>query len=156
LITQERLKEMFIFHDDGTLSYKKNGKKVNSKPSKFCGYIFVNIDRKPVRVHRLVFLYHHGYLPECIDHINGIRHDNRIENLREATKEENCLNSKIPKNNKSGYKNVSWSNVMNKWMVQMTVNKKYTNFGYYEDIEFADLVAQEARSLYHGAYARHS
>jgi len=156
LITQERIKEIFTYHEDGTLSYNKNSKKVTSMPSKSCGYIFVNIDRKPKRIHRLIFLYHHGYLPECIDHINGIRHDNRIENLRAVTKEQNCLNRAKSRNNKSGFKNVSWSKPMNKWAVQMTVNKKYQNIGYYEDVEFADLVAQEARNLYHGAYARHS
>jgi hypothetical protein len=146
---------MFTYHEDGSLSYNKNKKKVISKPSSYNGYCYVNIDRKPIKFHRIVFLYCHGYLPEVIDHINGIRHDNRVENLRLANKEENCLNSKMPKNNSSGFKNVSWSKVANKWTVQMTVNKKYTNFGYYKDIELADLVAQEARSLYHGAFARH-
>ena len=156
MITQERLKEMFTYHEDGTLSYNKNGKKVVCTSKSDSGYTFVSIDRKPRRLHRMIFLYHHGYLPEVIDHINGIRHDNRVENLRPANKEQNCLNRTKSKNNTSGFKNVSWSNIASKWMVQMTVNKKYTNFGYYEDIELADLVAQEARNLYHGAFARHS
>jgi hypothetical protein len=155
LITQERIKEMFTYHEDGTLSYNKNGKKVVYTLKSDSGYAFVSIDRKPRRLHRIIFLYHHGYFPECVDHINGIRHDNRIENLRAASKEQNCLNRARSKNNSSGFKNVSWSKPMNKWMVQMTVNKKYQNIGYYEDVEFADLVAQEARNLYHGAYARH-
>ena len=156
MITQELLKQMFTYHQDGTLFYNKNGKKVIANPSKYNNYTYVNIDRKPVKFHRIVYLYCHGYLPDCIDHINGIRHDNRIENLRPSTKQENCLNRTKSKNNTSGFKNVSWSKVGKKWTVQLKANNKYTNFGYYEDIELADLVAQEARNLYHGAFARHS
>ena len=69
-------------------------------------------------------MYHHGYFPEAVDHIDGDRFNNKIENLREATHVENHYNRKVQKNNKSGSKNVCWHKLINKWSVDLTVNKK--------------------------------
>lgn len=72
------------------------------------GYRRITVARKEYRTHRLIFLMHHGYMPEIVDHINGVRDDNRIENLRAATINENCYNCKLSKSNKSGVKGVYW------------------------------------------------
>ena len=72
------------------------------------GYLKVRLGDKVYYAHRLVYYMHHGWMPEQIDHINGNRSDNRIDNLRAATKSQNALNSRMPKNNTSGVKNVSW------------------------------------------------
>lgn len=58
------------------------------------GYIKIGINKKYYREHRLVWLYHKGWMPESLDHKNGIRSDNRIANLRPATAMENCWNSR--------------------------------------------------------------
>ena len=156
MFTQEFVRKRFTYHADGTLSYNKNGKKVIANPTKTSKHLSVNINRKPVRFHRIVFLWNHGYLPEYLDHINGNPSDNRIENLRPASKHQNNLNKGKSPFNKSGCKNVSWNKVSKKWVVVMSVHRKYTYIGSFKDLEFADLVATEARNLYHGAYARHS
>ena len=70
------------------------------------GYVRVSIHNKNYRVHRLIYMMFYGYMPKRIDHVNGVVNDNRIENLRKATKEQNGWNRGIQKNNKSGIKNL--------------------------------------------------
>lgn len=120
------------------------------------GYKVVGFNYELYLVHRVVFFMHHGYLPEFVDHINGIRDDNRIENLRAATKFENAVNCKTPSHNTTGYKNVSFDNTRNKYVVRIHTGDKYKHIGRFDDLELANLVAQEARSLYHGEFARHA
>jgi len=66
----------------------------------------------------LIFLYHHGYLPKFVDHIDGNKKNNRIENLREATKSQNAMNQKVSTRNTSGIKGVMWHKRDKKWFVQ--------------------------------------
>ena len=117
------------------------------------GYIHVKIKAKAHKAHRLVFLYHHGYLPDFVDHIDGDKTNNKIENLRAATKEENCRNQKIRSTNKSGYKGVKWVEHCKKWQVEVCKNYKQLRFGMYEDLELAGLVAIEATELIHGRFS---
>jgi hypothetical protein len=132
---------------------KLNGNKAGRPGAK--GYIQIGVAGKNHYAHRLIFALHNGYTPKCVDHINGIVDDNRIENLRDATLSQNLYNAKTPKNNKSGIKGVHWSVAAKKWQVQISVNKKAAYFGCYEDLELAELVAIEARTKYHGVYAKH-
>ena len=104
--------------------------------------------------HRLVYLWHFGYVPKEIDHINGDKRDNRIENLREANRSQNMRNVKLKRNNTSGAKGVCWSKEKNKWVVRVSVNKKTIHCGYYEDFELAALVSAEAIDKYHGYFKR--
>lgn len=154
-LTQERLKQLFEYQDDGTFVRLKNGKPVICNPTRHHRYLRVSVDGKPVALHRCVFLYHHSYLPEAIDHADGDRMNNRIENLREATQQQNCLNRVKHSNGKNAYKNVYLDKRFNKWLVQVNVNGKRKFFGSYDDIELADLVATEARNTYHGNFVNH-
>lgn len=158
-LTQEYLQSIFDYKD-GELYWKKKtskesnisiGDKAGSKNNH--GYIQVYIKNKLYKVHRVIFLMHHGYLPTYIDHINCIKNDNRIENLRPATKSQNAINTKTRKNNTSNAKNVYWHKASKKWFVQLTVNGKQKSFGYYHDFELAELVAIEARDKYHGKFS---
>ena len=144
-------------YQDGNL-VRKTGRvneigQIAGSVHKASGYIHVKINTKAHKAHRLVFLYHYGYLPECVDHIDGDKANNRIENLRAATKEENCRNQKIRSTNKSGCKGVKWVKCKNKWQVEVCRNYKQINFGYYEDLELASLVAIEATELIHGRFS---
>ena len=120
------------------------------------GYIDIKINGKIYLAHRLIFLYHHGYLPKYIDHIDGNQLNNKVENLREATQQENCKNSKISKANTSGVKNVSFNKKSKKWQVSLSIDKKLKHIGFYDDLELAEFVAIEARNKYYKEFARHS
>jgi hypothetical protein len=158
-ITKEILNFLFDYKN-GELYWKfslssKSPKGTIAGTIKHDKYRRIGLNKKPYLAHRLIFMMHHGYLPEIVDHIDGNRLNNRIENLREATQSQNCQNQKIPTNNTSGYKNVRWNARKKKWFVNIRVNKKDIHIGYFADIELADLVAQEARNKYHGKFARH-
>jgi len=153
-ITQERVRELFDYCGDGTIIRKSTGKTV------VCNfgtrrYLRVFVDGKSVSLHRLIYLYHYGVLPDVIDHADNDRGNNRIENLRAVTQYQNCLNRKKRVNTKSSYKNVYWNQTAKKWVVQVNVYGKRKYFGSFDDVEFADLVAVEARNKFHGEYARH-
>ena len=119
------------------------------------GYLCVGINYKSYRAHRLVFLMHKGYLPKTIDHINGDRLDNRIENLRAATVGQNQHNRKTNANNTSGYKGVSWNKGCNKWLSQIKLEGKRIHLGYFDNVEEAAEVMRKAREELHGDFAHH-
>lgn len=146
----------------------KNGELYNKKPRQRVtvgqklgyvnnsdGYIKLGFKGKYYLAHRLVFMMHHGYMPNHIDHIDNNPANNRIENLREVTNTQNCQNSKKRTTNTSGYKNVNWRKDRSKWRVDIRINGKNVYFGSYDDLELADFVAQEARDKYFGKFARH-
>ena len=94
------------------------------------GYVSITLNGRSYRADRLAWLYVHGHMPKNqIDHINGIRSDNRIINLRDVTGAENCKNSKIASNNTSGFKGVEWIPSRNKWRALITSKGKKINVG---------------------------
>lgn len=158
-LTQEQLLALFDYRD-GELFYKKSPLpkiKVGSKAGTInsIGYGKVSIDGKKHSIHRVVFLMMHGYVPAVIDHINGNRADNKIENLRACSRQENSQNAPSRKSNKSQIKNVSWHTASGKYQVDITVDTKKKYIGVFDDVELAELVAMEARNKYHGAFANH-
>ena len=109
-MTQQDFIDRFEYRD-GKLFYKNTegcmakGSEVGTLDK---GYLKTLINRKPYRLHRIIFMMHHGYLPKYIDHIDGNPANNRIENLRPATSSQNNLNRGKHKRNTSGYKGVTW------------------------------------------------
>lgn len=159
-LTQELVKELFDYRD-GELYWKKansNRIKIGYKAGCFntSGYLSTMINNKNYLNHRIVFLYFYGYLPEFLDHVNGNRADNRIVNLRPATKSQNNCNKQMRKDNTSGTKGVSWHIGRQKWQAQIKITNKTKYLGIYDDLELAELVITEARDLYHGEFARNA
>lgn len=103
------------------------------------GYVQLWLNGKAYLAHRLAWLYVHGYEPTEIDHINRIRNDNRIVNLREVSRTENNLNASIRKDNTSGYKGVSWNKTRNKWQAYIKIKGKKKSLGYHHTAEEAHI-----------------
>lgn len=159
MVTQERLKELFDYQDGKLIWKVSRGRAVIGAVAghlhKHFDYYRITINKNIYFTHKLIFMFHNGFMPEIVDHIDGNPLNNKIENLRPATRSQNMRNAKIHKTNTSGVKNVHWSKIDKKWIVMLRYagTKKY--FGSFDDIELADLVAQEARDKFHGQYARH-
>lgn len=117
------------------------------------GYKTVRVFRKRYLLHRIVFLMHHGYLPKYIDHIDGDRLNNRIENLREATFSQNRQNTLKYKNNTSGVKGVCWNKQAKKWKASVQTNGKRAFLGYFKSIDDARDAVLKHRNLAHGEFA---
>ena len=83
------------------------------------------------------------------DHINQNRLDNRKINLRNSDKRKNMINSKIPKNNSSGFKGTSWSKRRNKWRTYITSNGKQIYLGDFKNKEDSVFARKKAELVYH-------
>jgi len=92
--------------------------------------------------------------PLCVDHANGVRSDNRISNLRLATKAENTQNQKITKRNTSGYKGVSYIKSRSTWDARIMKNRKVYWLGAFKSKEEAFAAYQKAAQDLHGDFAR--
>jgi len=118
------------------------------------GYIIIKINYKRMRAHRLAWLYVYGRLPLLqIDHINNIKDDNRIINLREATGSQNLYNRPLPKSNTSGYRGVHWSKRGKKWCVTLRVNGHKKYLGLFNNINEAVEAHTKAIIKYHGEFS---
>jgi hypothetical protein len=162
MITKELLLNHFEYKD-GDLYwklpfYKRNdliGKKAGTCTDKKTNRFSVTIYAKHYKLHRLIFLMFHGYMPKEVDHIDGNSLNNKIENLREANRSENNCNVGLKKTNTSGYKGVHWDKNRKKWMVTVIKNNVVVFNKRFDDLELAGLAAQEARNKFHNSFARH-
>lgn len=104
---KKRLVNTFSYNEKtGILVRKSTGNEMLTKHN--TGYLVAVFEGKQRSVHHLVWARYYGKWPKIIDHINGIKDDNRISNLREATKSQNCHNTSMSKNNTSGIKGLSF------------------------------------------------
>ncbi|QIO01910.1 hypothetical protein falkor_95 [Salmonella phage falkor] len=165
-ITQENLLSLFHYNsEEGRLYWKANPNKATAWNAKWADKpagakdgksIVVSIDNKSYRHHRLVFLYHKGYLPVQVDHKDRTRHDtnpfcDKIENLRDATHSQNNANKDIGKANTSGYKNVY--KTPQGWRVIVKKDKKPIEGGTFLSLKEAVDVANDLRFDLFGEFA---
>ena len=123
------------------------------------GYVQIRVRKKLYYAHRLAVLYMTGNEPvEQVDHINGIRSDNRWCNLREASTTDNQRNAAKSKNNSSGVVGVCWDKRKQKWMARIYVEGKPRFIGYFSNISDAAASRKESeKSLgYHQNHGRNS
>lgn len=153
-LTQERLKELLHYDPETGLftwrirvAYRAHiGDVACSQPHR--GYTYIMIDGSRIGTHRFAWLYMFGIWPkDQIDHINGVRDDNRICNLREATNTENQQNRGISKRNTSGYAGVSFFS--GAWYARIRVNRKRIHLGCFPTPELAHEAYKQAKSELH-------
>jgi len=150
----EELKQMLSYDSNtgeftwtGNAPHKVKNKLANAKDK--LGYVCLKIQGKMYKAHRLAWAFTHGHFPEKhIDHINGNPSDNRIVNLREATRSLNLQNLRKPKfNNKSGFLGVCKNG--NNWSAQICVNGKKVSLGTYPSPDQAHVAYVNAKRKYH-------
>ena len=158
MLTQEEALRLFEYRD-GALYNKvqrqraKVGDEVGFSVQK--GYKRFRCNNTLYLVHRVVFLMHHGYMPQFVDHINGNPQDNRIVNLRASDPVSNSWNAVGKRLGASGVKGVSWYKRYSMWRVQVVANGVTHHVGYFSELEDAKKAAEAAREKHHGEFARH-
>lgn len=116
----------------------RSGKKAGSLNGR--RYLAIRIDGKSYSAHRLAWLAFYGEWPIGeIDHINRIKTDNRIANLRVASSSQNEWNKNLQKNNKSGYRGVSWCTNELRWRAGIKINGRQIRIGTYDTPEEASV-----------------
>lgn len=115
------------------------------------GYLMTSVMGKRVYNHRLAWAMHYGIWPDKdIDHINGIKHDNRIENLRCVARVVNMQNKRAPNSdNTSGYLGVWFDATSKKWRAGISINMKKKTLGYFQTPEIAHEHYLSAKRKYH-------
>lgn len=132
---------------------RKPGDKAGGKSGP--GYEMVWIDGKNYGAHRVVWSLVHGEWPsQEIDHINGDRSDNRIENLRLASRQENAQNLGLREDNKSGVKGVFWHKNIAKWWAYINKEGQRMTLGYFDNLFEAAAARKSAEARLFGEFAR--
>lgn len=156
-ITQALCIQLFEYRD-GCLYWKRGNTRRKAGDKAGCldkkGYVQVKIFRKPYKAHRIIFLMSHGWLPRFIDHIDGNPANNRVENLRACTQQQNVFNSSMRSTNTSGYIGVSWDKSANKWRASVRVGNKTTVVGRFDTAEIASEERTRAAKMLHGEFFR--
>jgi hypothetical protein len=160
-MTQQELKQLLHYDQDtGIFTWLTSNGNCKSKTIAGylhpLGYVDIQINKKHYKSHRLAWLYTHGKWPsKFIDHINGIKNDNRLCNLREATLGQNTWNT--PSRSASKVKGLYWIPSRNRYKISFYVDGKPKHFGYFkkEEFEEAKKIAIETMSKIHGEYVNY-
>ena len=155
MITKHQLQELLSYDPDtGVFTQIKARQKVRvgdvAGGVKNHGYVVIKINGKFYQAHRLAWLYVYGEFPiDALDHINRIRNDNRICNLRLATNADNVQNKSVFRNNTSGSTGVTWDKRSKKWKAYISVRREKTILGYFTNICDAVAARKAADPKFH-------
>lgn len=166
-ITQEYLRERLDYNPEtGEFTWKRrpttnarhnawNAKHAGTQAGyiQTNGYRYIGLDGRVIQAHRLAYLYMTGSLPpESTDHINGVRSDNRWNNLRLATHQENMWNRRPRAGTSSVFKGITWDTRINKWAAQIRIDGKQKHLGSYHSEYEAHLAYERAASQIQGEF----
>ena len=156
----EDIRRYFDYLPSGHLAWKiKPNKRIVVGGLAGCitpsGYVQIIFQRVHIGAHRLIWAWHNGDWPKHdIDHVNMDRSDNRIENLRQATRSQNKYNTAKQVDNTSGYKGVDFHKRRSIWRARISVSGKVLYLGAFNTSQEAASAYNAAACKYHGEFAR--
>lgn len=155
-LTAARLREMLSYDPETGIFRRLVGVSANAKAGDIAGsknssgYLQIAIDGRCYQAHRLAWLHVHGEWPaKNLDHVNGVRSNNPIANLREASHAENHQNRGINRNNTSGHPGVTWNLRDSKWRAEIKVSGRKHELGRFANIEDAIAARTKAKAAMH-------
>ena len=153
--------ENYMISDEGQVFSIKSHKFLKPRIDNG-GYYFVGLYnngiRKHLKIHNLVakaFLDNNGN-KRCVDHINNIKTDNRLKNLRFVSSSENSHNARIRKDNTSGIKGITFYKKYNKSLARIMINNKSKHIGYYKTLEEATIARKKVANKLFGEFTHSS
>ena len=146
----ERLRNLLRYEPDtGRIFWRDRLRGKETFRSDCLGYRIATIDKMNLRAHRVAWALHYGVWPASqIDHLNGVRSDNRIVNLREADFFTNAQNHGLKRSNRSGVVGVSWSQKKRRWISRIKCRGVWYGLGYYRDLSDAAAVRRLAEEAF--------
>ncbi len=161
MIPAEELRELFRYDPvTGVIYWKVKRKGGKAQCGGVAGYVssrgYIKIVNhgKSMLAHRVAFAIYHGRWPEGeIDHVNGVKNDNRICNLREATRKQNNANKGPLKNNLTGYKGVHYMKARNKFVARISIGRRRVFIGAFDSAIEANEAYSRAAKEIHGEFA---
>jgi hypothetical protein len=152
-LTAERLREVLTYDPVSGAFQRRNSRRIRPLAGTINtpGYSVIKIDKKLYAAHRLAWLYVHGVWPSgLIDHINGIRTDNRIANLRDGSDGLNQQNMrKAQVNSKSGLLGAHADKRTGRWQANIMANRRAHRLGTFATAEEAHAAYLEAKRRLH-------
>lgn len=140
------IRQVFTYKDGNLI----RNQKISGGYDKSSGYYKVKIKGKSYLLHRIIFMYHYGYVPVYIDHIDKNKLNNKIENLRECKKKcFNAVNSFVRSDSSSNFKGVAWHKSSKKWQSSVFKDGKRHYLGLFIDpVEAAKAYNKKAQELF--------
>jgi len=152
----DRLRQLLDYDPETGIFRWKQFRRWSAKEGDFAGYINkrgyhkISVDGVDYSAHRIAWKIFYNEEPsDIIDHVDRNKQNNKIENLRLATNQQNCMNVEVKKNNTSGVKGVYFNKKQQKWVARIGFNYNKINLGSFEKIEDAARAYKNAEKKYH-------
>lgn len=154
---QHKANTLFEYRD-GALYWKVNrgsNAKAGARAGRLLptGYRSIQVSGRKYQEHRLVYLIHHGEVPNEIDHINGVKNDNRVENLRAANHSQNQANT-AQRKSLSGLRGVRFIEESGRWAARIVFGGKEMRIGTFSTPDEASLAYKERAAQMFGEFVR--